>query len=66
MGILVGLPRKNDSERTLELNLANYAENEMVIDAPFLPAEWYEQSGIQLTWPHRNTDWGYMLDEVES
>ena len=28
------------------------------------PAEWYPQSGIQLTWPHRNTDWAYMLDEV--
>ena len=28
------------------------------------PAEWYPQSGIQLTWPHPNTDWAYMLDEV--
>ncbi|MGL4293183.1 MAG: agmatine deiminase family protein [Bacteroidales bacterium] len=32
----------------------------------FLPAEWYPQSGIQLTWPHADTDWGYMLDEVEA
>ena len=30
-----------------------------------LPAEWYPQSGIQLTWPHRHTDWAYMLEEVE-
>lgn len=30
-----------------------------------LPAEWAPQSAIQLTWPHRNTDWAYMLDEVE-
>ncbi len=30
-----------------------------------LPAEWFPQSGIQLTWPHANTDWGYMLEEVE-
>ena len=29
-----------------------------------LPAEWAEQSGIQLTWPHKDTDWNYMLDEV--
>ncbi len=28
------------------------------------PAEWYPQSGIQLTWPHADTDWAYMLDEV--
>ncbi len=28
------------------------------------PAEWYPQSGIQLTWPHAETDWAYMLDEV--
>lgn len=29
-----------------------------------LPSEWYPQSAIQLTWPHFNTDWGYMLEEV--
>lgn len=30
----------------------------------FLPAEWHFQSRIQLTWPHEDTDWAYMLDEV--
>lgn len=30
-----------------------------------LPAEWYPQSGIQLTWPHAETDWVDMLSEVE-
>lgn len=29
-----------------------------------LPAEWAPQSGIMLTWPHRNTDWKDILDEV--
>ena len=29
-----------------------------------LPAEWAEQSFVQLTWPHADTDWNYMLDEV--
>ncbi|MBO5720817.1 MAG: agmatine deiminase family protein, partial [Bacteroidales bacterium] len=29
-----------------------------------LPPEWEKQSGVQLTWPHKNTDWNYMLDEV--
>lgn len=28
------------------------------------PAEWYPQSGVQLTWPHEWSDWEPMLDEV--
>lgn len=31
-----------------------------------LPAEWHPQSGIQLTWPHNETEWYYMLEEVEA
>jgi len=30
-----------------------------------LPAEWEPQSGIMLTWPHKNTDWKPLLSEVE-
>lgn len=30
-----------------------------------LPAEWHKQQMVQLTWPHEDTDWNYMLDEVE-
>lgn len=30
----------------------------------FLPAEWYPQDAIQLTWPHENSDWHYMLNEI--
>ena len=29
-----------------------------------MPAEWEPQSCVQLTWPHRDTDWAPMLDEV--
>ncbi len=29
-----------------------------------LPAEWEPQSGVQLTWPHANTDWAPMLDDI--
>jgi len=29
-----------------------------------LPAEWAEQEFVQLTWPHAQTDWADMLDEV--
>jgi agmatine/peptidylarginine deiminase len=31
-----------------------------------LPAEWAEQSFVQLTWPHIDTDWAYMLEEVNT
>lgn len=30
-----------------------------------LPAEWEPQSGVMLTWPHEQTDWAPLLDEVE-
>lgn len=29
-----------------------------------LPAEWHEQSAVQLTWPHAGTDWQPILEEV--
>ncbi len=29
-----------------------------------LPAEWYPQSGIQLTWPHEGTDWRPYLPDI--
>ena len=31
-----------------------------------LPAEWEPQSGVQLTWPHADTDWAPMLDDILS
>lgn len=29
-----------------------------------LPAEFEAQAFVQLTWPHRNTDWAYIFDDV--
>lgn len=29
-----------------------------------MPAEWAEQSMVQLTWPHEDTDWKYCLAEI--
>ena len=29
-----------------------------------MPAEWYPQSGVQLTWPHARTDWEPYLAEI--
>lgn len=31
-----------------------------------LPAEWEEQSFVQLTWPHEDSDWADILDEAEA
>ena len=28
-------------------------------------AEWEPQSMVQLTWPHKGTDWAPILDEIE-
>lgn len=30
----------------------------------FFPAEWQKQTAVQLTWPHCDTDWRDMLEEV--
>ncbi len=30
-----------------------------------LPAEWYEQDAVILAWPHENTEWGSILDQIE-
>ncbi len=63
MGIVVGLPLPGGKESTLHLDFGMQDPIEM--RGPFLPGEWYPQSGIQLTWPHAGTDWAYMLGEVQ-
>lgn len=30
----------------------------------FFPAEWEEQDAVLIAWPHADTDWDYMLNEV--
>jgi len=30
-----------------------------------MPAEWEHQDAVMLAWPHCDTDWDYMLDEVQ-
>ena len=32
----------------------------------YLPAEWEKQRAIQLTWPHKDTDWNDYLDEINN
>lgn len=65
MGIIVGLPRSGGAEKDLQLNFGLTITEEVEMRSPHLPAEWYPQSGVQLTWPHAGTDWNYMLREVQ-
>lgn len=54
-------------ERTLELRFDTpHAPEQKELRTTHFPAEWYPQSGVQLTWPHAGTDWQYMLDEIEA
>ncbi len=54
------------SDLTLHLKLAKQAGPEqMEVRSTFFPAEWYPQSGVQLTWPHAKTDWAPILSEVD-
>ena len=54
------LPQPGDDGKTIRLSF------DTAIQKRFLPAEWYTQSGVQLTWPHKDTDWAYMLEEVQA
>ncbi len=52
---------------TLHLNFdpLNGGKEQSEMRSTHLPAEWFPQSGVQLTWPHADTDWAYILPEVE-
>ena len=64
MGIIVGLPRSGGKD--LQLNLSCFTERQLELSSSCFPAEWHLQSGVQLTWPHKDTDWAYMLNEVQN
>lgn len=54
------------NDLTLHLKLARQAGPEQTeIRSTFFPAEWHPQSGVQLTWPHADTDWALLLREVD-
>lgn len=63
MGIIVSLP--GGSEKDLQLTFGNTIAGQEDIYKKIFPAEWYPQSGVQLTWPHTETDWAHMLEEVQ-
>ena len=32
----------------------------------YFPAEWHPQQAVQITWPHSDTDWNWILDEAQA
>lgn len=62
MSFIAGLLHTEDVKK---VHQADFGKAQVELRAPFLPAEWYLQSGVQLTWPHVETDWADMLEEVE-
>ena len=65
MGLFATLPGMGGTEKDLQLTFGLSMEEITEIRETHLPAEWYPQSGVQLTWPHAGTDWAYMLEEVQ-
>lgn len=54
------------NDLTIHLEHSNLPkEEQMEVRATFFPAEWFPQSGVQLTWPHAATDWTDLLSEVD-
>lgn len=65
MGLQFKMRKSTTEERTLQLNFEEYADTQPeIIRQTFMPAEWHPQSGVQLTWPHSNTDWAPILPQV--
>lgn len=66
---LEALPPRPGHGMTAEFNLENFHQTldvEPQEPRPLrtLPAEWAPQSAILISWPHANTDWADILDEV--
>jgi len=64
MGLLVFFPDKSADPLSFQLKFDERQETPVGINKLALPAEWHKQSGVQLTWPHEDTDWHDILKEV--
>ena len=50
-----------------ELNIVFFeymSANQKIVNKTRLPAEWEKQSFLQITFPHKNSDWNYLLEEA--
>lgn len=65
MGLFSLPPAQSRADLNLDLFLGgNDGGKAQKIMRRVMPAEWFPQSAVQLTWPHENTDWAYMLQDV--
>ena len=64
MGLIAKKPSPPEANMTFDLTLGPVASHVEERRSRTLAAEWYPQSGVQLTWPHAGTDWAPMLAEV--
>lgn len=65
MGIFTLPPKLPRADLDLESLLrSNATETPVRRFRRTLAAEWFPQSGIQLTWPHADTDWAPYLEDV--
>lgn len=66
MGLVYHRNTTNITDLTLQLKIgAENGPEQTEMRSTHLPAEWFPQSGVQLTWPHKDTDWAPILHEVE-
>lgn len=64
MGIFSKIPATSINDLTLQLKIKESLVDRIERRRSFFPSEWFPQSGVQLTWPHTDTDWRDMLEEV--
>ncbi len=65
MSLFSRLPSPPRSDLNLDVFLKGDNDGQQVHQLRrTLPAEWFPQCCVQLTWPHAGTDWAYMLEEV--
>ncbi len=64
MRIYSKLPTTNITDLTLQLKIKEKTIDKTERFNRFFPSEWFPQSGMQLTWPHADTDWKDVLSEV--
>lgn len=65
MGLLAKARTATITETARAIRIEEIKGERLETGAPCLPAEWFPQSAVQLTWPHADTDWAPYLAEVE-
>lgn len=65
MGFITNVTHDEQKGKTLRLDATEFFNSKEHHRLAYLPAEWAPQECVQLTWPHEDTDWAYMLDEVK-